>query len=159
MVIIVIIALFRVSRLLTDRVLARLGRGGTPPSADRILLTGFMVLLAGLLFLPFFTSILAFFSSRYLPGGMILHLAMVAVSVVLFSIAEDLFRVFTSSRPDTAWTRGRHLRTIALPLLVFWAIGFLFLSPVFYSGLAVILTIFYLYALICRPSGESHEEG
>ena len=159
LVILVVVVLFRLSRSLMNRVMSRLERDGVPLSADRILVTGLMFLLCGLLFLPFFTSVLAFFSRESLPGGMILHLFLVALSVIFFSIAEDLFRVFSSYPSDRPWTRSKHMKTVALPLLVFWGIGCLLLSPVFYSGLTIILTLFYLFALACRPSVEKGGEG
>lgn len=159
LVILAVVVLFRVSRILMNRVMKILERDGVVPGADRVLFTGFMFLLTGLLFLPFFTSVLAFFSSERLPGGMIFHLFMVALSVILFSVAEDLFRVFSSRPSGSPWSKTRHMKAITIPLLVFWGIGCLFLSPLFYSGLTIILAVFYLYALLCRPSGGKGEEG
>ena len=158
LVILAVLVLFRISRILMNRVMKNLERDGRAPGADMVLFTGFMFLLTGLLFLPFFTSVLAFFSSESLPGGMIFHLFMVALSIILFSVAEDLFRVFSSHPSDSPWLKTRHMKAIAVPLLVFWGIGCLFLSPLFYSGLTIILVVFYLYALLCRPSGEKGEE-
>jgi hypothetical protein len=47
---------------------------------------------------------------------------------------------------------------MSLPLLVFWAVGCLLLSPVFYSGLSIILALFYLYSVGCRPVSAAKKE-
>lgn len=146
----IVALLFRLSRSIMRRLLARM-EASAPLTADAVLRAGFLILLAGLLMLPFVTSLLAFADRSRLPGGMPLHLFMVAVSVILFSIAEDLFRSFRSYPPDARWSPGRHMAAMSAPLLVFWATGCLLLSPLFYSGLSVILAAFYLYSVSCRP--------
>lgn len=151
LVILGVFGLFRVSRILMRSVLTKLKKRYGVLNADRMLVTGFFFLLAGLMFLPAFTSLLAGINSRMLTGGMVLHLVLVAVSVILFSIAEDLFRDFSSCPPRENWTVSRHFKCISIPFITFWATGCVFLSPIFYSGLTVILAIFYLFALSCRP--------
>ncbi|MCK4671176.1 MAG: hypothetical protein KAT47_01450 [Candidatus Aegiribacteria sp.] len=159
LVIVVIIGLFRLSRILMHIMLRHL-KGKYPVlTADRLMVTGFITLLAGMIFLPFITSVFSLIDNQHLTGGMIFHLLLVALSVVLFSIAEDLFRLFSSYPPDRNWSRKKHFHTISIPLLVFWVIGCLFISPLFYSGLTVILALFYLYALVCRPSTNSGDSG
>lgn len=159
LVIIVIIGLFRLSRVLMHKMVSRLKEKYPALTADRLMVVGFITLLTGMIFLPFVTSVFSFIDNQHLAGGMIFHLLLVALSVILFSIAEDLFRLFSSYPPDRSWTRKKHFRTISVPLLVFWAIGCLFISPLFYSGLTVILALFYLYALGCRPSTNSGDSG
>lgn len=156
-VVAIVAALFRVSRILLRRLLTRLEASG-PLTADRLLRAGFLTLLAGLLMLPFLTSLLAFANRSRLPGGMPLHLGVVAVSVLLFSVAEDLFRSFRAYPRDPAWTVRRHLTSQSVPLLVFWAVGALLLSPIFYSGLSLLLAVFYLYAVSCRPARPTGKE-
>jgi len=162
LVILVIMGLFRVARKLLEKSLSRLSAGGRPLTRDRALYSGMLFLLAGLLFLPFVTALISFVSSEFLPGGMVLHLFLVAVSVVVFSISEDLFRIYRGlpSDPDGgAWSVSMHMRRLVIPLMVFWAAGCVFLSPLFYSGLSVLLTLFYLYAVaFCRPGGEAPAE-
>lgn len=154
-VILAIFGLFRISRILMRSVLTKLKKRYGVLDADRILVTGFFFLLAGLMFLPAFTTLLAVINNRALAGGMVLHLVLVAISVIIFSIAEDLFRDFSNCPVRKNWSVNRHFRYISLPLIVFWATGCIFLSPIFYSGLTVIISIFYLFALSCRPSGNS----
>ncbi len=159
LVIIIIIGLFRLSRILMHVMLRRLKEKYPVLTADRLMVTGFITLLSGMIFLPFITSVFSLIDNHHLTGGMIFHLLLVALSVVLFSIAEDLFRLFSSYPPDRNWSRKKHFSIISIPLLVFWLIGCLFISPLFYSGLTVILAIFYLYALFCRPLINSGDSG
>ncbi len=159
LVILVIVGLFRLSRVLMNRMLSRLKKKYPVLTADRLLVIGFITLLAGMIFLPFITSVFSFIDNRHLTGGMVFHLLLVALSVILFSVAEDLFRLFSSYPPDRNWSRKKHFRIISVPLLVFWAIGCLFISPLFYSGLTVILALFYLCALACRPSSNGGVSG
>jgi len=154
-VILVVLGLFRLSRIIMGRILKRLRSFFGILTPDRILLTGFYFLLAGLLLLPAITSLLASINSIHLTGGIVLHLILVAVSIVLFSIAEDLFRDFSVAEASDKWSIGRHFKYILLPVIAFWAFGCVFLSPLFYSGFTVILVIFYLYALSCRPTIDS----
>jgi hypothetical protein len=157
LVVVIVAGLFRCSRIILKLFLTRLEASG-PLSADRVLRAGFLILLAGLLMLPFLTSLLAFANSTALPGGMPLHLAVVALSIILFSIAEDLFRSFRAYPRDATWSTGRHIASMSVPLVVFWAIGCLLLSPIFYSGLSIILALFYLYSVSCRPVASSRKE-
>jgi uncharacterized membrane protein len=156
LVVVIVAGLFRCSRILLKLFLARLEFSG-PLTADRVLRAGFLILLAGLLMLPFLTSLLAFANRASLPGGMPLHLAVVALSIILFSIAEDLFRSFKTYPRDAAWTTGRHFASLSGPLIVFWAVGCLLISPIFYSGLSIILALFYLYSVGCRPAAAGKE--
>lgn len=157
MVILVIFGLFRLSRYIMVRILALLKRKFDCFGRDRLLFTAFMFLLAGLIFLPSFTSVLSLFNNRYLTGGMIFHLVMVAFSIILFSVSEDMFREYTGCRKVCeGWSRSLHLKRISLPVIVFWTLGCLFLSPLFYSGLTIILLLFYIYALSCGgKNGDS----
>lgn len=156
-VILVVIGLFRLSRILMNRLLGKIKKKYPLLTADRILMTGFYVLLAGLIFLPLFTSILSIIDNHYLWGGIILHLLLVAISIILFSISEDLFRIFSTYPADKNWSKKKHFRSISIPLLMFWVTGCLFISPLFYSGLTIILAVFYLYALICRPVNNDRD--
>jgi hypothetical protein len=157
LVVVIVAGLFRCSRIIMRSFLKRL-ESTSPLSADRILRAGFLILLAGLLMLPFLTSLLAFASSAALPGGMPLHLTMVAFSIILFSIAEDLFRSFRAYPRDATWTVGRHIAFMSVPLIAFWAVGCLLLSPIFYSGLSIILALFYLYSIGCMPVTDAKKE-
>lgn len=158
LVVLVIIVLFRVSRLLLHKILHLLERKYGVYTVDHVIVTGFLFLLIGLLFLPFISSVLGFANRDYLPGGMIFHLVLVAVSVVLFSFAEDLFgsiKKYHSNRE--IWKIGKHMKIIFLPVLAFLATGILFLSPVFYTGLTIILLVFYFFALWCRPEYQGRK--
>jgi len=160
LVILLIFVLFRISRILMKRVIGKLEDRYGKLDSDRVLITGFTFLLSGLLFLPIFTAGLAVLDSEHLAGGMVLHLILVAVSIIVFSISEDMFREFAAPERTAKdrWPVSRHFRTLALPLIIFWAAGVLFLSPLFYSGLTLVLCLFYLYALSCRRSpGEEAE--
>jgi hypothetical protein len=162
LVILVIMGLFRISRKLLEKSLSRLSARGRPLTRDRAIYSGMLFLLAGLLFLPFVTALISFVSSEFLPGGMVFHLVLVAVSIVVFSISEDLFRIYRSlpCDPDEgAWSVSGHMSRLVIPLMIFWAAGCVFLSPIFYSGLTVLLTVFYLYAVaFCRPSAVASAE-
>jgi hypothetical protein len=57
------------------------------------------------------------------------------------------------------WTVSAHFRRLSVPFALFWAVGVIFLSPLFYSGLTVILALFYLYALSCRKAEEAATSG
>lgn len=156
LVILVIFGLFRLSRIVLGRVLKRLEDRHGSLGPDRTLYTAFLFLLAGLLFLPAVTWCLALLNNEYLAGGMVLHLVLVALSIILFSIAEDMFRDFPSIEADERrWSAGEHFRRLAVPFALFWALGIVFLSPLFYSGLTVILALFYIYSLSCRKSSET----
>ncbi len=149
-VILIVFGLFRLSRILMQQLIKTLRSRYTVFGPDRMLVTGLIFLLAGLLFLPAFTSILAVINSNHLTGGMAVHLVLVAISIVLFSISEDLFRDFSTCRSDKKWSIGSHFKCVSVPFLAFWALGCIFISPLFYSGLTLILVLFYLFALSCR---------
>ncbi|OPL19672.1 MAG: hypothetical protein AVO35_01490 [Candidatus Aegiribacteria sp. MLS_C] len=154
-VVLIVFGLFRLSRIIMRSVVRRLEARHGSFGSDRMLITGFLFLLCGLLFLPAFTAVLALVDQHHLSGGMVLHLVLVALSIILFSIAEDMFRDFPAIHGGKdLWSVSAHFRRIAMPLMVFWLIGVLFLSPIFYSGLSLILAIFYLFALSCRKTRE-----
>ena len=157
-VILTVFGLFRLSRTLMQRLLKNLRSRYSVFGADRMLVTGLLFLLTGLLFLPAFTSLLAVINSSHLTGGILVHLVLVAISIVLFSISEDLFRDFSTCSSDKNWTIGKHFKCVSIPFIVFWAVGCIFISPLFYSGLTLILVLFYLYALSCR-SATCNEAG
>lgn len=157
MVILVVLVVFRLSRTIMNRLLDRLKRNRTELTSDHLLVTGFVTLLTGLIFLPFITSVLALIDNHHLTGGMILHLFLVTLSVILFSIAEDLFRLFTTYPAGDRWSVGRHFQIVLVPIAVFWLIGCMLVSPLFYSGLTIILTLFYFFALSCRPRTDGAE--
>lgn len=158
-VVVVLMSLFKLSRFLLHRFIQhRINtKGGF--SVDSALLWGMRFLLAGLLMLPFITSVLAFFNNRHLVGGMPLHLSLTAVSVILFSFAEDLFRDYNSYGKTKLEPVAWHIRKLALPLAVFWVVGCLFLSPLFYSALTVLTVAFYRICLHFRkpllPAGKN----
>ena len=151
-VILAVFGLFRISRILMQRLIKNLRNRYGVFGADRMLVTGLVFLLVGLLFLPAFTSLLSVLNNRHLTGGIAVHLVLVAISIVLFSISEDLFRDFSTCSSDGKWTIGSHFKCVSIPFIAFWAVGCLFISPLFYSGLTVVLVLFYLYALSCRSS-------
>ena len=154
-VILIVLGLFRLSRIIMREFLKKLKNVFGILTPDRILLTAFYFLLIGLLLLPALTSLLSLINNNHLTGGVVLHLVLVAVSIVIFSIAEDLFRDFSVAETSDKWSISTHFKYLSLPLLAFWAFGCVFLSPLFYSGFTIILVIFYLYALSCRPSVDS----
>jgi len=149
LVLLALYGLFRLSRLLLARFLEAFSKRRGPLSDDSVLLLGFYSLLAGLSLLPIITWGLAFVDSDMLLGGMPLHLVLVAVSVVLFSFSEDLYGSHRKYAPGR-WSLARHARLASPPLMAFWVLGSLLLSPIFYSGLTIILAVFYAYALRCR---------
>jgi len=141
--------LFELTRVLLRRFISLLEKRGRPLNRDSAIQWGMGSLLAGLLLLPFFTSILAIFDNRRLAGGIVLHLILVAVSIVLFSFAEDLIRIFNSCpiRKGGMLSVSAHLKRMAPVIMVFWATGFLLLSPIFYSALSVLVVVFYIAVL------------
>jgi hypothetical protein len=158
MVVLAVFGLFRLSRIVLKFVMSRLQKKYGVLGQDRTLYVSFLFLLAGLLFLPSFTSLLAVFDRDHLVGGMPLHLSLVALSIILFSISEDMLREFPSIDPGSgAWSVSQHFRRLAIPFILFWAMGVVLLSPIFYSGLTVILALFYLYALSCRKKSKTGE--
>lgn len=151
-VVLLLVGLFKLSRLLLGKMISRERQRSGGFSSDMALLWGMRFLLTGLLMLPFITSLLAFADNERLAGGMPLHLAMTAISVVLFSFAEDLFRDYNrydaSSLKPSSW----HWRRVGIPLLLFWMTGCAFLSPIFYSALVLLVTAFYGLCLHFRRS-------
>jgi ABC-type Fe3+-siderophore transport system permease subunit len=129
-------------------------KAGVEFSSDLALVWGMRFLLGGMLLLPFVTSLLAFLHNSHLIGGMPLHLGLTAISVVLFSFAEDLFRDYNSYQTDSLKPVSWHKRILLLPVLVFWVVGCVFLSPLFYSALTILLVIFYRLCLYFRKTPE-----
>jgi hypothetical protein len=155
-VVLVLMSLFRLSRFLLHRFIEKKRTSPAGFSADVALLWGMRFLLVGLLMLPFITSLLAFIDNARLVGGMTLHLALTAVSVVLFSFAEDLFRDYNSYGESELKPVSWHARRLAVPVIAFWAIGCVFISPLFYSGLTILVAAFYRICLhFRRPPGKS----
>ncbi len=151
-IVLVLVILFRLSRNLLHRFTSAAEKRNGSFSLDDALLWGMRFLLTGLLLLPFVTSILAFVNNRHLAGGIALHLSLTAVSVVLFSFAEDLFRDYNSYGGTQLKTVSWHWKRI-MPLLIgFWVVGTVFLSPLFYSGLTVLAAVFYRSCLFFRRS-------
>jgi len=150
-VIAVMMLLFRLSRFLLSRILRLRERRGGPVDCNDAIRLGFRFLLAGMLFLPLATALAARADNRFLIGGTVLHLSLVAVSIVLFSFAEDLFAGMKKMPPTRAVSTGEHFRSAGPLLIIFWLLGSLFLSPIFYSALTLVLGVFYLFALAARP--------
>jgi hypothetical protein len=155
-VVLVLSGLFRFSRFLLGGFIKAQENKGRVFSSDLALVWGMRFLLGGMLLLPFVTSILAFFQNRILLGGMPLHLGLTAVSVVLFSFAEDLFRDYNKYPVGKLKSVAWHTKTLALPVLVFWIAGCVFLSPLFYSALTVLFIVFYRLCLYFRKTAEFH---
>lgn len=149
-VVLVLMLLFRLSRYMLHKFTKSAQESSAGFNSDQALVWGAYFLLTGLLLLPFITSLLAFFDNSVLIGGMVFHLILTGISVILFSFAEDLFRDYNiyagKHLKPVAW----HLKRVLTPLLVFWAVGCLFLSPLFYSGLTLLLAIFYRLCLHFR---------
>jgi uncharacterized membrane protein len=157
-VVLLLSGLFRLSRYLLGVFIRNREKNGIEFSSDQALVWGMRFLLGGMLLLPFVTSILAFLQNRHLIGGMPLHLGLTAISVVLFSFAEDLFRDYNNYQTKVLNSVSWHARILLVPVIVFWVIGCVFLSPLFYSALTVLLVIFYRLCLYFRkipePSGK-----
>lgn len=160
-IVLAIMGLFRLSRFILNRLMDRMVADNRQISRDGTIFAGMIFLLSGLLFLPFITALISFVRNDFLPGGIVFHLIMVAISVIVFSISEDLFRVYRdfSDDPKGRWSFVKHMKKLSLPLLIFWATGCIFLSPLFYSGLTIILVLFYAYAVgMCRTDGQKTSE-
>ncbi len=153
-VILVLMSLFKLSRYLLHRFVKSEERKKGEFSSDSALLWGMRFFLTGLLMLPFITSLLAFADNEHLKGGMPLHLILTAVSVVLFSFAEDLFRDYNSYGGKNPKSVSWHFRKLVIPLVSFWIVGCLFISPLFYSGLTVLSIVFYRICLFFRKPSE-----
>ncbi len=147
-VVLVLMGLFRLSRFLLRRFTARENF-----DADRALVWAGYFLLSGLLLLPFITALLAFADNQALAGGMPLHLFLTAISVVLFSFAEDLFRDYNAYGSKKLKPLNWHVKKLLIPVLAFWVIGCVFISPLFYSGLTVLTAVFYRLCLFFRKTG------
>ncbi len=154
-VVLVLSGLFRLSRYLLGHFIKKQDLSGTPFSSDQALFWGMIFLLGGMIFLPFVTSILAFVHNGHLVGGMTLHLALTALSVVLFSFSEDLFRDYNSYKSDTLKPVAWHTKRLLAPILIFWITGCVFLSPLFYSGLTILIAVFYRLCLYFRKTSAS----
>jgi len=155
LVVVAMMGLFRLSRLLLGRILAAREARGVSCDCDDHIRLGFFFLLAGMLLLPLATAAAACIDSTALAGGVFLHLPLVAVSIVFFSLAEDLFAGMKKRPASKRLSTGAHFRTAGPLLLGFWALGSAFLSPIFYTALTLILGLFYLFALAARPDGPS----
>lgn len=154
----VLYALFRVSRRLLRLFLAALEKRGGPLTSDDMIVLGFRVLIAGLLLLPLVTWGLAFADPIRLPGGLVLHLVLVAISIVLFSFAEDLFGGI-SRLPAGGMGAGAHWRKTGPLLMAFWLVGYLLISPLFYTGVTLCLALLHGYALSCRSRRAAPRPG
>lgn len=143
--------MFRLTRSFLSRLLSAYAAKHGEPDCDTVIKMGFHALLAGMLLLPLITALIANFGNRILTGGIYLHLSLVALSIILFSFAEDLFGSMKNRPRVRLLTAGQHFRTAGPSLLAFWILGSLFLSPIFYSALTLILGGFYLFALAARP--------
>lgn len=141
--------LFELTRFLLRRFTGLLAAKGRPLNRDTAIQWGIGFLLTGLLLLPFFTSVLALFDNRRLVGGIVLHLLLVAVSIVMFSFAEDLIRIYNSFPPGKSGLLpvGSHAKRMLPFIGIFWATGVLLLSPIFYTGLTLLICVFYLAVL------------
>lgn len=157
-VVLVLSGLFRLSRHLLGVFIKKQESRGIVFSSDQALVWGMRFLLGGMILLPFVTSILAFAQNRQLVGGIALHLGLTAVSVVLFSFAEDLFRDYNSYRCNNLKSVSWHSKKLLLLVLLFWVTGCVFLSPLFYSGLTVLLVVFYRLCLYFRKTSEPNRK-
>lgn len=153
-VVLILSGLFRLSRFLLGMFVKKQEIKGNKFTSDQALVWGMRFLLGGMILLPFVTSMLAFIQNRQLIGGMPLHLGLTALSVVFFSFAEDLFRDYNSYQHTDLKIIAWHLKKLLLPLLLFWAVGCIFLSPLFYSGLTILLAVFYRLCLYFRKTSE-----
>ncbi len=151
-VVLVLSGLFRLSRYLLGVFIKKNEISGKLFSSDNALLWGMRFLLGGMLLLPFVTSLLAFIENQKLIGGMTLHLVLTAVSVILFSFAEDLFRDYNNYEHSILKEVSWHQKKLLLPVLLFWVTGCIFLSPLFYSGLTILIAIFYRLCLYFRKN-------
>ncbi|MCD4707779.1 MAG: hypothetical protein K8S62_08570 [Candidatus Sabulitectum sp.] len=154
-VVLVLSGLFRLSRHLLGIFITKQESAGNKFTSDQALVWGMRFLLGGMILLPFVTSILSFIQNRQLIGGMPLHLGLTALSVVSFSFAEDLFRDYNKYQHKNLKSVIWHTKTLLLPVLLFWAVGCIFLSPLFYSGLTILLSVFYRLCLFFRKNPES----
>lgn len=157
-IVLVLSGLFRLSRYLLGLFIQKKEVEGKEFSSDQALIWGMRFLLGGMILLPFVTSLLAFVQNRHLAGGMALHLTLTALSVVLFSFAEDLFRDYNSFLHKKLKPVSWHTRKLYLPVLLFWVTGCVFLSPLFYSGLTILLIVFYRLCLFFRKNSDQKQQ-
>jgi hypothetical protein len=150
-VVVVLMLVFRLTRALLGRLLSAYSARHGEPDCDTVIRMGFHALLAGMLFLPLVTALLANFDGDRLTGGIYLHLFLVAISIIVFSFAEDLFGSMKKRPRPSSVPAAIHFRTAGPSLLVFWILGSLFLSPIFYTAMTLLLGGFYLFALAARP--------
>lgn len=153
-VVLVLSGLFRLSRQLLTLFIKKQESKGNEFTSDQALLWGMRFLLCGMMLLPFLTSLLAFVQNGQLVGGMTLHLGLTAISVVLFSFAEDLFRDYNRYSRKNIMPVAWHTKKLLVPVIVFWAAGCVFISPLFYSGLTILLVFFYRLCLYFRKALE-----
>lgn len=153
-VVLVLWGLFRLSRQLLTVFIKKQESKGNEFTSDQALLWGMRFLLSGMMLLPFLTSLLAFVQNRQLVGGMTLHLGLTAISVVLFSFAEDLFRDYNRYNRKSIKPVAWHTKKLLVPVIVFWTAGCVFISPLFYSGLTILLIFFYRLCLYFRKTLE-----
>ncbi len=151
-IVVLLSLLFRLSRYLLNSFISRSERKGFIFSSDMALLWGMRFLLVGMLLLPFITSMFAFINNKNLIGGMPFHLFLTAISVVLFSFSEDLFRDYNSYNKTSLKPQVWHAKQLVIPVVVFWLIGILFISPLFYSGLTILIVVFYKLCLVFRKT-------
>lgn len=144
--------LFRLSRYLLNKFISKIENKGFQFSSDMALLWGMRFLLVGMLLLPFITSIFAFVDNQKLIGGMPFHLFLTVISVILFSFSEDLFRDYNSYSKNSLKSQSWHAKQLLIPIIVFWLIGIVFISPLFYSGLTILIVVFYKLCLVFRKT-------
>lgn len=152
LVLAVLKGLFELTRLLLRRFTGLLADRGRPLNRDTAIQWGMGSLLAGLLLLPFLTAVLALFDNRRLTGGIVAHLFLVAISIVLFSFAEDLIRLYNTFPVAKKGLSpvSVHMRKVLPLIIAFWVLGALLLSPIFYTALTILVFIFYLAVLYGR---------
>lgn len=153
-VVLVLSGLFRLSRQILTLFIKKQEIKGNEFTSDQALLWGMRFLLCGMMLLPFLTSLLAFVQNGQLVGGMTLHLGLTAISVVLFSFAEDLFRDYNRYSRKKIMSVAWHTKKLLVPVIIFWTAGCVFISPLFYSGLTILLVIFYRLCLYFRKALE-----
>ncbi len=151
-VVLLLSGLFRLSRYLLNVFIRSREKKGFLFTSDQALIWGMRFLLGGMLLLPFVTSLLSFVRNDTLVGGMPLHLILTAISVILFSFAEDLFRDYNSYLNSALKTVQWHRKKLLVPLIVFWVVGCVFLSPIFYSALTLLIVLFYRLCLYFRKT-------
>ncbi len=151
-IVILLSLLFKLSRHLLNSFTSKFEQKGIAFSSDMALLWGMRFLLTGMLLLPFITSLFAFANNQQLIGGMPFHLFLTAVSVVLFSFSEDLFRDYNTYNNTSLKPQVWHAKKLVIPIIIFWLVGVIFISPLFYSGLTILIVVFYKLCLVFRKT-------